>query len=321
MRVKLFKGQQKEFLDNVAKKTRLSPNEISRLSGVCRRTYFDWRREKHQMTHETLLKLQKISRIPLPKNIKILPEYWSTKKAARLGAIRRYELYGNPGTPEGRRKGGMASRNKTRKEINIPRKSPLLAEFAGILLGDGGIRGNHQVTISYNTKTDREFSVFIRRVASSLFGVNSSIYPRKGTNGADIVISGTNLVEFLSNVNILKRGNKIANQIDIPGWIKAKRNYKISCLRGLMDTDGGVYYHKYKINRQWYRYPRLSFSSASAPLLRSVGRILENLDFNPKIGANKITLYRLPEIKRYFEEIGTHNPKHCNRYKAFCNNS
>jgi hypothetical protein len=34
MRVKLFKGQQKEFLVNVAKKTRLSPNEISRLIGT-----------------------------------------------------------------------------------------------------------------------------------------------------------------------------------------------------------------------------------------------------------------------------------------------
>lgn len=315
MRVKLFKGQQKEFLDSVSRKTGLSWNEISRLSGVCRRTFLDWRREKYHMTYKALLKLQEISRILLPKGIEILPEYWSTKKAARLGARRRNELYGNPGTPEGRRKGGIASRNKTRKRINIPQQSSLLAEFIGILLGDGGIRGGHQVTISYNTNTDREFSAFIRKIASSLFGVNSSIYPRKGANGADIVISSTNLVKFLSNGNILKRGNKIVNQIDIPGWIKEKRNYKISCLRGLMDTDGGIYYHKYKINRRWYRYPRLSFSSASAPLLASAGRVLENLNFNPKRGSNKITLYRLPEIKRYFKEIGTHNPKHLRRFK------
>ena len=41
------------------------------------------------MAYEALLKLQKISKIPSPKNIKILPEYWSTKKASRLGAKRR----------------------------------------------------------------------------------------------------------------------------------------------------------------------------------------------------------------------------------------
>ncbi len=116
MRVKLLKGEQRKFLDNAAKKTGLSWNEISRLSGVCIRTLFDWRREKYRMTYEALLKLQEISRISVPKNIKIIPEYWINQKAARLGAIARYELYGNPGTPEGRRKGGMISGNNARKK-------------------------------------------------------------------------------------------------------------------------------------------------------------------------------------------------------------
>ena len=261
-----------------------------------------------------------------------MPEYWSTKKASRLGAIRRNELYGNPGTPEGRRKGGTSTckkffsdpilaekmRFKLRKKMQQPVESALLAEFAGILLGDGGIRGGHQVTISYNTKTDKKYAGFIQEAIGKLFGFSSSIYPRKGANGADIVISSVNLVEFLADKNILKKGNKIINQIDIPKWVKENINYRICCLRGLMDTDGGIYYHKYKSNRRWYKYPRLSFSSASAPLLDSVGIILKNLNFNPKKGSNKITLYRLPEIKRYFEEIGTHNSKHLDRYKAFC---
>ena len=329
MRVKLLKGRQREFINNVAKRADLSWDEISKLSSICKRTLFDWRREKYHMTYEVLLKLQKISRIPVPKNIKILPEYWGTKKAARLGAMRRYELYGNPGTPKGRRQGGMASRKKffsdptlaekmkfkLRKKMEYPSKSSLLAEFAGILLGDGGIRGDHQVTISFNTKTDKEYANYIQEVIGKLFGFSLSIYSKRRTNGADIVISSKNLVEFLANKNILKKGNKIVNQIDIPKWIRENRNYKISCLRGLINTDGGIYYHRYKVDGKWYKYPRLSFRSSSKPLANSVTNILKELNFSPKRNKDKVTLYCLPEIKRYFEEIGTHNPKHLERYK------
>lgn len=266
MRIKLLKGEQRRFLNNVAKKTGFSWDTILRLSSVCKRTFFDWRREKYQMAYEALFKLQKISGISAPRNIKILPEYWSTKKASRLGAIRRNELYGNPGTQEGRRKGGTSTgkkffsdpilaekmRFKLRKKMQQPVESALLAEFAGILLGDGGIRGDHQVTISYNTKTDKKYAGFIQEAIGKLFGFSSSIYPRKGANGADIVISSKNPVEFLANKNILKKGNKIINQIDIPKWVKENINYRICCLRGLMDTDGGIYYHKYKVYGKWY---------------------------------------------------------------------
>lgn len=334
MRIKLLKGEQRRFINNVAKKTGFTWDTISRLSSTSRRTFFDWCREKHQMAYETLLKLQKISKIPLPKNIKILPEYWSTKKAARIGAKRRYELYGNPGTPEGRRKGGVSSRKKflsdpilaeklrfkLRKKMQQPTESTLLAEFTGILLGDGGIRGQYQVTISYNTKTDKKYADFVQEAIGKLFGFSSSIFPRKGANGADIVISSRNLVEFLANKDILKKGNKIINQIDIPKWIKENRNYRISCFRGLMDTDGGIYYHKYKVNGKWYKYPRLSFCSSSKPLANSVNNILKEFNFTPKRNKEKITLYRLPEIKKYFEIIGTHNSKHFDRYKTACRN-
>jgi hypothetical protein len=190
----------------------------------------------------------------------------------------------------------MISRNNTRKKITIPPQSSSLAEFVGILLGDGGIRGDHQVTISFNTKTDKEFSIFIRKFIKDLFSIDSSIFLRKGANGADIVISSKNLIEFLANEDILKKGNKIANQIDIPGWILRNRDYKISCLRGLMDTDGGIYYHRYKVNQRWYKYPRLSFTTASTPLLNSFTKILEDLNFNPKKNGDSVTLYRLPEI-------------------------
>jgi hypothetical protein len=73
---------------------------------------------------------------------------------ARLGGLRRCELYGNPGTAEGRSKGGRRGCEffrlhpeiarlrgfVTRKETKNPPRSGELANFIGIMLGDGGIR-------------------------------------------------------------------------------------------------------------------------------------------------------------------------------------
>jgi hypothetical protein len=329
MRVKLLKGEQRKFLDKAAKKTGLSWNEISRLSGICRRSFFDWHREKYYMTYEALLKLQKISRIGIPKNIKVLSEYWSTKKAARLGAMRRYELYGNPGTLEGRRKGGLISSKKfhsdpeyakrrsfkLRKRINYPKETSSLAEFVGIMLGDGGIRNSYQITISFSTETEKLYAKYIQLLINELFSLSSCIHLNKKFKAADIVVSSRSLVEFLEQKLENKKLNKNLSQSDVPNWILQNKDYRISCLRGLVDTDGGIYYHRYKINGKWYRYPRLSFSNTSLSLVNFVKKTLEELNFAPKIGRDKITLYRLPELKRYFEEIGTHNPKHSERYK------
>ena len=54
----------------------------------------------------------------------------------------------------------------------------------------------------------------------------------------------------------------------------------------------------------------------SKPLLDSFHHILENLGYHPTMGHNRVYLYRQKEIKRYFDEIGTHNPKHFMRYEA-----
>ena len=97
---------------------------------------------------------------------------------SRLGALRRNEMYGNPGTQEGRSKGGKKAalfwKNNqelaksigfvVRKEISHPNRSVDLAEFIGILLGDGGLPGNHQARITFNYQTDFKYSGYIRRV-------------------------------------------------------------------------------------------------------------------------------------------------------------
>ncbi|HID64470.1 MAG TPA: hypothetical protein EYP49_17265 [Anaerolineae bacterium] len=107
------------------------------------------------MSYEALMALHQLSSVPLPTIIEVISEEEYRRRASRKGARTCYELYGNPGTPEGRRKGGQRGLGelrrrvkahpelypnfKSKKEILTPEKSPMLAELVGILLGDGEI--------------------------------------------------------------------------------------------------------------------------------------------------------------------------------------
>jgi hypothetical protein len=254
----------------------------------------------------------------------------SYSQRAHLGALRRYELYGNPGTPEGRSKGGRRGceffRSHpeiarkcgfiVRKTIIAPPRSVKLANFIGIMLGDGGIRSKYQLTVSLNYETDREFAKYVALLIQRLFGVGNIIQRRKGSLGADIVVSSASVVDFLLKHG-LKSGNKIRNRVDIPAWIKKNKEFRKACIRGLFDTDGSLYCHRYKVNHKWYEYLKLDFTSCSKPLLNSVYAILSGLRIKSSLKGVHITISAQAEVNRYLASIGSSNQKFVDRWKRF----
>ncbi len=251
------------------------------------------------------------------------------KKAAiagRLGALRRNQLYGNPGTPDGRSKGGRATIKLfqdhpdaarlvgfvIRKEVARPVKSEDLAELFGVILGDGGFKGNHQLAVSFNYQTDFEYAQFVGNNIKRMFGLDYTICKRKSGNGADLIVGGTNLIDFLVR-NGLRKGNKVSNQVSVPDWINGKFEYRIACLRGLMDTDGGLYRHRYISNGKRYEYLKLCFTNYSRPLLIFVLNTLKQLRIRAYLNNNHVSIYALNDVRNYFLLVGSNNPKHVNR--------
>lgn len=254
----------------------------------------------------------------------------SYAQRGRLGALRRNELYGNPGTPEGRSQGGRRAceffrlhpdiaRQQgfiTLKEIKRPARTVELAKFIGIMLGDGGIRSKYQLTISFNYKTDREFAEYVTRLIKRLFAVEHIISKRKDSLGADIIISSASVIDFLLKQG-LKAGNKVKHQVDIPAWIKRNMEFQKACLRGLVDTDGSLYCHRYKVNNKWYKYLKLDFTSCSEPLLRSAYAIFSNLGIRASLKGVHITVSAKAEVNRYFATVGSSNIKFLDRWMKF----
>lgn len=327
-RMRLPRGAQRELIQKAKEKNKLSNKELSRIVGVTIRTLTDWEREKFLLPLPVARKMAKLAGVILPKNMEILDRFWYVKKAAQQGGKALCKKYGNVGgDPKYRKEKWREWWEKNKKittnpilharTINIPNISEKLAEFTGIILGDGGIT-KYQVTITLHNKDDKEYTKFVTALIKNLFKVTPKIYKHKKYSAHNIVVSRKELVAFCTERLGLKIGNKIKQKIDIPLWILKNKKLRIACIRGLIDTDGSIFDHTYKVNNKTYRYKKLAFTSASKPLVTSVFSILKkDVEVSPRISRERdVWLDRVSDVEKYISRVGSHNPKHLRRYKA-----
>ncbi len=202
----------------------------------------------------------------------------------------------------------MTNLNNKRIKTNFkkPAYSNKLAEFVGIVLGDGGIT-KYQLFITLNSEADQKYIPYVSNLISNLFKMKASLYKRKNKKAIVVSVAGIRFIEYLSKLG-LKKGNKVLNQVDVPNWIQRKTGYSQHCLRGLMDTDGGLFFHRYKVNGKKYKYLKLCFSNLSQPLRNFVYKTLKNSGFSPRYaGENHVWLYSQKEAKNYLKIIGSSN--------------
>ncbi len=201
-------------------------------------------------------------------------------------------------------------RKSHRKKVIIPEECELLAEFLGIVFGDGGIHHNHQFVISLNAIKDRSYSEYVANAVFKLFGIKPYFYHRKKYNTLNLVVSSTSVVEFLI-VKGAVRGNKILQGLSIPEWVLANRKYCRAFVRGLVDTDRCLYIHNHVVKGKRYFNLGFCFTSKSSKLILQVSRILRENGFGNSIskGGCDVYMYSAKNIISYLDIIGTSNAR------------
>jgi hypothetical protein len=320
-------GSQKKFLQTLL--SRISVKEAAKLCGVSERTIRDWSQERFSMDYKALKILCNKIHFPFPSDIKLKDRYWYVKKAASKGGKMLIEKYGKvPCDSEYRKKKwhqwwekeGKYKKHPiigVTKPIKKPRFSKELAEFVGILLGDGCI-SQYQISISLNYKNEKDYGKFVKSLIKKLFDVPVSTYWDKKYSRLVLTVSRNELVRFCIEKLGLNQGNKVKQQIDIPNWIKQNKSYLTACVQGLMDTEGSVFSHKYRVNGKIYSYKKISFKNSSYPLIKSVYNFLKGIGLNhPRITKNfrEVRIENKDDVEKYFQLIGFHNPKNLKRYK------
>lgn len=219
----------------------------------------------------------------------------------------------------GRSMGGKKSPGNT-KSIAIPPESHDLAEFYGVMLGDGNltkIKGhkiaNYQIRIVGDSRNDKLYlENYVKPLIERLFSVMVATFKSKEKNALNLVVTSRKLVEFLESKGF-KPGDKIRNLLDIPRWIKEDIRFLKFCLRGLYDTDGSVY----KLTNQ--NSYQILFTNYNPVLLNAVRESLLSLGIGvSKISRGRdITITKKSELRKFLKEVGFSNIKHLDKVKMW----
>ena len=330
-RVIFPKGKQKDFLEKTQTKLNLTLKDFADSVGICTRSMTDWKREKFLISLPALKKLCQKARISLPKNIEIKDPFWYVYKGGKVGGLAVYKKYGRiGGDPNVRKKKWYEWWEKEGKfkkhpiinvctPINIPQKSPELAELVGIILGDGSI-ARRQITITLHRLDDRYFVEYIKNLFKKLFKINVAVYKGKEDNTISVVASRVELVRFMVNTG-LKIGGKVKQQVGVPAWIEESECFIKSCLRGLFDTDGCFYTDKHLYKDKTYLNCGMNFTNRSLPILFFFKTKLEQFGFHPTHNTKySIFLRRENEIMKYFQIVGSSNSKYLEKFEEYFKN-
>lgn len=197
---------------------------------------------------------------------------------------------------------------RNKKSVQLPPRSDQLAEFIGIMLGDGH-RTDGQLIITINARDDSGYIAYVQELIKRLFNRDAGVLYRKCYNTADVYFGSVEAVAYLAGLGLTAK-NKVKEQIDVPTWIKRNSSYSKKFIRGFFDTDGSVY-------KMTSNAIQMSFSNRSKPLLDSLRIMLLKLSYHPSKATHVFYLTRKEDLQRYVSMIGFGNPKHSRRAREF----
>lgn len=209
--------------------------------------------------------------------------------------------------------------NPDYNKININIQDEKLLEFYGILMGDGCLsqflNNNYlkkSISISGNSKKDLQyFQDYLIPLIKILFNVNTKVKFRKKVNGIDIYFLNKGLFNSLKDIGF---PIGVKGQISIPNSIIKLPIEKINNLiRGLLDTDGCISARKHEN----YKYPHIIITTSSNLLREQLRNLLRQQGFPAYINNLNLVVKGNKNFKKWFELIGSSNPRNINKYKEW----
>ncbi len=201
-----------------------------------------------------------------------------------------------------------------RRRIRLPKISDSLAEFFGILFGDGSVIDTeriHRIVISLNLKEDSVYKDYVFQLIKKLFGIEPKLKRRQRFGKLDLEISSKGISKFLLSLGYPNGRKK--DKLIIPYWILENRKHLQLFLRGLVDTDGSLFFAKrgtYKLNE----YPVIEIKMHDENFINQIFYSLKNLGFKVNKTKIKIQLNGKDNLQKWINEIGFRNLNLQSRY-------
>ena len=201
-----------------------------------------------------------------------------------------------------------------------------IAEFIGIMLGDGSIgiydtkvgnkiKKHYVVKVTLDSRNKKYIS-YVSNLMKEILDVEPKLHFKKKENAADIRIFRREKVNYVLNEIGLKISPKW-NKMEIPDKFMKEKLYP-HILRGLFDTDGSVT----RFNNNGILYPRIEIKICPSPAQKQFMNILNKLGIHYKIqkldrGEIRVRISGKNELEKWFNVIGSSNELYIQKAEQF----
>jgi hypothetical protein len=219
----------------------------------------------------------------------------------------------------GRKQATHKNSTKYKFDLNTPLTNEL-AEFIGAFIGDGFTNHYgrmHMVQFAGDSRYDSQY--LENRLGSILRKLCPNVYISyrniKNQNTIRMTIYAKELHILLTKRFGFPCGKKTYT-VKIPDEILNSDKTKInSCIRGIFDTDGCVFFDK----RESYSKPylRICLNLANVDLIKQINNLLLEQDIVSTVGSNskRLQINGFNNCKLFIEKIGFSNDRHLSKIK------
>lgn len=227
----------------------------------------------------------------IPENV-----FLNLKKIAQINVIKYKKIDGN---------------RYTQKIVLQPKIDSYLAEILGVLNGDGYVSDiKYEISVVLNER-EKDYALYLKDLFEKKFKISFNLIMQPGK--IRLKTYSIALFKILTSKYGLPNGKKKGN-LSIPRKVFDNSSWLIAYVRGLFDTDGTFYIRRKKD-------PVIEISSADKKYLFEIKSLLQTLDFSVSLLKNHLAIYKIDEIKKFFEEIKPANSKHLKKYQSYLNSS
>ncbi len=155
-------------------------------------------------------------------------------------------------------------------------KKLVTAYIIGVALGDGNLSNPNGRAIRLRVTCDTKYPKIIRKIQTAIHKIlpTNKISTIKKQGRCCDISCYSNRWETILGWRA-KDGSKYKQGVRVPRWINLNKQYSIACLRGLIETDGSIYYDR--------GYLMVNFTTIIAPLAKDFTTIVDHLGFTSKI--------------------------------------
>jgi hypothetical protein len=231
--------------------------------------------------------------------------------ASRLNEMSGLQLeFENKALWHGQKKGGQ----KSSMRGNTPSEwDKRFAELYGALLGDGCVYSNmNGFCITGNASLDEDYIRSLAEHCRTVFDIDPKIHFQEEENVVRLILNSRKIARFLEDEGF-PCGAKKDSEFCPPEVLVSDKELLSACIRGLFDTDGGIYAHPNS-------GIMLDITAKNDDIFRFLAESSETLDLplNPTEG--KLQLYGESKVDEFLRKVGSSNSRNIKRYLYYKEN-